>query len=225
MLIKLLFRFLIILLVFGNFYLANASEDCIDWMLSGKVLPGQENCPLKCTMLPTDMSTFSCSSNCDDLCKTSLPNFISDHILWPGNLTEADKALIKKFPLDAFKGRNIILKSEKSTRRIFKGNYRNDESDAFRHFLGAGLLVDSIGEKQARRFLEAHESAPELPRDEVEMDIFNNNKGISKANELIRKKIFSKKALEKEALDLIKKGELKIINKSGNTPKWVEEKY
>ncbi|MCB0355918.1 MAG: hypothetical protein KDD40_02865 [Bdellovibrionales bacterium] len=57
------------------------------------------------------------------------------------------------------------------------------------------------------------------------MDIFNNEKGIKVANNLIAKKMFSKEKLEQEGLRMLQIGELIVLEKSGLIPKWQGNEY
>ena len=158
---------------------ASADDECLQWMLDGGVLPGSKDCELSCAVIGVDMGTFMCPNQCEKLCKSYLPDYITNNLTWAGNLTDSDKALIKKFPLDALKVYQSKRAAEESTKRLFKDNFRNDESDAFRHFVWSGLLTKKLGRERAQLFLDSHESSPDSPPKEVDMDKFNNSKGIS----------------------------------------------
>ena len=189
-------------------------------MLDGGVPPGSIGCELNCTIIGVDMGTFMCPNQCEKLCRVYLPDYVTNKLTWAGNLTDSDKALIKKYPLDALKVYQSKKMAEESTKRLFKDNFRNDESDAFRHFVWSGLLTKKLGRERAQLFLDSHESSPNSPPQEVAMDMFNNSNGISMTEELIKNKKFSKENLEKEALDALDKGKLKVLHKSGKLPKW-----
>jgi hypothetical protein len=47
---------------------ANAGETCQDWFARLKIKPDDPNCEMKCAVGSVDMSSFSCSSQCDRLC-------------------------------------------------------------------------------------------------------------------------------------------------------------
>src|SRR6202043_3090235 len=93
-------------------------------------------------------------------------------------LTQAEKNLISKHPVDALNAFRLKGDALDSTQRIFGKNGWNDESDAFRHFLWSGLMANSLGAERARQFLEAHEQAPDQPPEEFKMDTFNNEQGL-----------------------------------------------
>ncbi len=214
MITKLIFAFLLILPP------AFADEECLQWMLDGGVLPGSNDCELSCAIIGVDMGTFTCPNQCEKLCRVYLPDYITNNLTWAGNLTDSDKALIKKFPLDALKVYQSKKTAEESTKKLFKDNFRNDESDAFRHAVWSGLLTKKLGREKAQLFLDSHESSPNSPPEEVDMDKFNNSKGISMAEELTKNKKFSRENLEKDVLKALGEGKLKVIHKSGKLPKW-----
>jgi hypothetical protein len=98
----------------------------------------------------TDMGTFMCPDQCDKLCKPkekeSLP---SKFVFYPG-LTQAEKELVVKNPKQAilvFKQKGL---AEDSADRNFPDQNLNDESDAFRHFIWAGLLTKELGDLSRR---------------------------------------------------------------------------
>lgn len=47
----------------------------------------------------------------------------------------------------------------------------DDESDAFRHFVWAALLTKELGKARAKEFLDAHETDPDQPHIERQMDL------------------------------------------------------
>ena len=197
---------------------AMSDDECLRWMLKGRVLPGTKDCELDCSTIAVDMSTFMCPSQCPDLCKIYLPRYIENKITFPKSMTDADKALVRKYPLDAISVREAMIKVQKATENKFGDSARNDESDAFRHYVWAGLLTKSLGENKARLFLEAHEKRPSQPKEEFEMDTYNNNAGVESAKKLIKKGKFSQENLEKAAIKAIKSGKLKVIDKFGLPP-------
>lgn len=199
---------------------ASAGDECLQWMLDGGALPGSKGCESSCVIIGVDMRTFTCPNQCEKLCRVYLPDYITNNLTWAGNLTDSDKGLIKKFPLDALKVYQSKKTAEESTKRLFKDNFRNDESDAFRHFVWSGLLTKKLGGERAQLFLNSHESSPNLPPEEVDMDKFNNRRGTSMAEELIKNKKFSRENLKKEALKALGEEKLKVIHKRGKLPKW-----
>jgi hypothetical protein len=149
---------------------------CVDWFNNAKMATGTKGCEPKCAILTTEMGTFMCPDQCDKLCKpkekTSLP---SKYVFYPG-LTQAEKELVVKNPNQAF----LVFKqkglAEDSADRNFPNQNLNDESDAFRHFIWAGLLTKALGREKAKEYLDAHETDPDQPKIEKHMDSFNNGR-------------------------------------------------
>jgi len=100
------------------------------------------------------------------------------------NLTPAEKAVIAAMasnPLTATKIPFIKLSKDTAfneTTRRFGFNGRNDESDAFRHCFWSSVLSRDIGYFWAKAFTDAHETNPNNPPDEKEMDLHNNSVGL-----------------------------------------------
>jgi hypothetical protein len=59
------------------------------------------------------------------------------------------------------------------------GQGHNDWRDAFRHGLWSACMVRDVGSNWAKRWGDAHETAPGQPAIEKEMDLFNNAVGRS----------------------------------------------
>lgn len=148
------FTIRIIFISFFIFYIpayANQPDaDCISWLKAGKIATGTKTCILNCAALMTDMGTFVCPNQCDLLCK---------------NTEDSLTAFIQK------------TRAEWSSGRNFPEQGLNDEGDAFRHFIWAGLLTKELGTEKAKDFLNAHEANPLQPESERDMDKFNNEKG------------------------------------------------
>ena len=72
------------------------------------------------------------------------------------------------------------------TKRIFGGNFRNDESDAYRHFMWSGLIRENVAHDRAEAFLNAHEADTGDPEAESQMDKSNNTNGIAAAEKLLK---------------------------------------
>lgn len=97
-------------------------------------------------------------------------------------LTASEKLLIKEYPGEALLIRANARAAEDEVIRLFGMNRVNDKSDAFRHALWLALNAKALGEVQARKWGEAHES--EVPANktlEKQMDLFNNEVGIGLA--------------------------------------------
>lgn len=100
------------------------------------------------------------------------------------NLTPAEKAVIAAMaanPLTATKIPFIKLSKDTAfneTVRRFGRNGRNDRTDAFRHCFWSSVLSRDIGYFWAKAFTDAHETNPDNPADEKEMDLHNNSVGL-----------------------------------------------
>jgi len=58
---------------FGIILLSNSAlavDDCQTWFKDSGIPPQSKDCILKCDILPKDMSTFTCASQCDKFCKS-----------------------------------------------------------------------------------------------------------------------------------------------------------
>lgn len=164
--------------------------DCVDWFNRSKIQPKSKDCELRCGAIMTDMATFICPNQCEELCKISEnSNPLGKFLYYPG-LTPAEKKLIEKYPTDILNVFTQKTRAEWSSRRNFPDQNMNDESDAFRHFIWAGLLT--------KEFLDAHEDDPDQPMSERNMDLHNNNRGQYAAQELIKKKLGACKNLRRE---------------------------
>ena len=121
-----------------------------------------------------DMRTFQCRSQCAELCSE---NSISKYVFYPG-LTSKEKALIDKYPKESVIVFVEKMRAEESSRRQFPTQKFNDEGDAFRHYIWAGLLTKELGAERAQTFLDAHEENTLQPNEEKAMDLANNRGGI-----------------------------------------------
>lgn len=202
---------------------AMAADPCEAKFLAAGIRPGSKDCGTSCVTLPVNMGTFNCSLACEEFCRTYLkPETVGDlaRFIEPRALTPTEKSLVAKFPLEAIKVYRAKNESIGSTRRIFGDNFRNDESDAFRHFLWAGMLREQVGKDLANAFLNAHEASSLAPETETKMDQFNNSKGVDAATKLVTEKKFSTEALERSALQSLKNGELNVLSPTGKVPEW-----
>jgi len=193
---------------------------CVDWFLDSDIKPGNDGCLLQCASYKVSMKTFHCTSECKELCEKGISRETLDKYTYVDALTEKEKNLISMFPRIALYGYMSQREAIKSTRRIFGYNGRNDETDAYRHFVWSSFLVNSVGEKMARRLLMAHESTPLQAEKEKKMDLYNNKQGLSAAKEFKGKQDFNSE-IEKEALERLRKNELKVIKyKFKKIPDW-----
>ena len=131
-------------------------------------------------------------------------------------LTPAEKAVIASMasnPLTAVKIPLIKMSKDTAfneTTRRFGFNGRNDQSDAFRHCFWSSVLSRDIGYFWAKAFTDAHETNPDNPPDEKEMDLHNNSVGLK-----IGFYYFipdSNSSLSDKCYKALQNGELKVIN-------------
>lgn len=87
-------------------------------------------------------------------------------------LTPKEKSYLFSHPQHASIIEDSKQKAFKETIRLFGHNGHNDKSDAFRHCFWSALLSRDIG------YHNAHESDPGNPKNEKNMDIYNNSIGI-----------------------------------------------
>jgi hypothetical protein len=127
-------------------------------------------------------------------------------------LNQDERRLVKQKPIQAAIAFYYSRVAENMSEAAFPGTSINGETDAFRHYAWSGLLVRDIGELDAREFLQAHEAAPHQPPAERAMDLFNNEKGISDAKELLKNGDFEDQTLFERAKREIYKGQLRILN-------------
>jgi len=204
---------------------ANASvakepdKECVDWFNRSKVTAGSHDCKVTCSMLITDMGTFTCPDQCEILCKSIKDeSLLSKFVLYPG-LTQAEKELVASNPKQAYAVYKLKAAAEDSTDRNFPNQNLNDESDAFRHFIWSGLLTKELGRKKAKDYLDAHEANPLQSDREKQMDLFNNERGQSTAENLVNSKKWSQNALELNALEELRSKHLDIMVPGLDIPK------
>lgn len=194
-------------------------KDCVDWFNNAKMGAGSKDCELKCAILITDMDTVICPDQCDQLCKLKKKDSLASKFVFYPGLTQAEKELVSKNPKQAF----LVFKqkslAESSADRNFPDQNLNDESDAFRHFVWAGLLTKELGREKAKEYLDAHETDPDQPEIERQMDSFNNGKGQSAAESLIQNKNWSLRNLESQGLKALDAKELEVIRPGLSLPK------
>lgn len=162
--------------------------------------------PSKHIVLPGEGQRLALSSYVVDEANSLLGNLASDIVkLKTGHeLTESEKKLILKYPLDALKMHEAMSEAFQKTDQLFKGSKHNNSADAFRHFVWSGLSAQKIGADRAFDFLSAHEDYAANPTDEKNMDMGNNLKGIEYY------KNYKSSNFEE---DLIKSGLEKVKNK------------
>jgi hypothetical protein len=186
-------------------------SDCIEWFKNGNIKSNSKSCDLDCATLPIDLTTFMCPNQCELLCNFKIEkNFLGKLVYYPG-LTPSEKKLVEKNPDEAIKVFIQKNRAEWSSNRNFPEQGLNDEGDAFRHFIWAGLLTKELGTEKAKKFLDAHEASPLQSNSERNMDLFNNDKGISSAQNLIINNTWSLENLEKTGLDLLRSKNLNVL--------------
>lgn len=132
------------------------------------------------------------------------------------NLTPAEKAVIAAMMSNPLTVPKVpLIKMSKDTAynetiRRFGRNGRNDRTDAFRHCFWSSVLSRDIGYFWAKAFTDAHETNPDNPADEKEMDLHNNSVGLK-----IGFYYFipdSNTSLSDKCNKALENGELKILN-------------
>lgn len=214
-------RLLISIVVFSLSFASHARQpdkDCIDWFKAGKIKVESKNCEIECATLMTDMGTFICTDQCGLLCKLKEEtNLLGKFIYYPG-LTDAEKKLVASNPNDAIIVYKQMRLAEESSSRNFPNQDMNDESDAFRHFVWSSLLTKELGTVKAKEFLDAHEANPLQPESDLKMDRFNNERGQSAANALIKEKNWNIKNIEAKGLEELRSHELQVLKPGLSIP-------
>ena len=102
--------------------------------------------------------------------------FLSQFDIWD-KLTESEKAFVREHTVVAAAFYFDKQEAEAETAVRFGGNFKNDESDAFRHALWNALMAFDQGAELAKQLADAHEDRPDNPIDEMNMDLHNNEMG------------------------------------------------
>ncbi len=188
---------------------------CNEWFRKAKIVVGAKDCESKCATAMIDMRTFQCHSQCAEFCSD---NLISKYVFYPG-LNSKEKALIDKFPKESLVVFIEKMRAEESSQRQFPTQKNNDEGDAFRHYIWAGLLTKEVGSEMAQTFLDAHEENPLQSNEEKAMDLANNRGGILAAQKLQKNNILDLKNLENQALQDLRENKLIVIKPGLTIPK------
>ncbi len=186
---------------------AAPSPKCIKWFSESKISTNDRDCSLKCGTLGTGMDSFMCPQACNELCKPrpeddDYSKALGRYLYYPG-LTLEERRLVSKYPREAIKVFSQKQAAESATMRTFNRDAQNDESDAFRHFVWAGLLTKELGSDLAKQFLDAHEGDGRTNDPSRAMDLANNRAGLITAEKLLREGTLTESTLEKSALDAI----------------------
>ncbi len=137
--------------------------------------------PSKHVVLPGEGQRLALSNYVVNEANSLLGSLASDMVkLKTGHeLTESEKQLILKYPMDALKMHDAMSEAFKKTNQLFKGTSKhNTSADAFRHFVWSGLSANAVGSDRSFDFLKAHEDYAGNPTEEKNMDLRNNFKGI-----------------------------------------------
>ncbi len=218
-------RFFCILILVFIFTWASAARatlphpDCIKWFENSKLSPGAQNCKVDCLTTIVDMGTFLCPNHCEQFCGTNFETSLLDKFIYYPGLTPDETKLIKGNPKDALIVFVQKTRAELSSSKNFPEQKINDEGDAFRHFMWAGLLTKELGEEKSKIYLDAHETNKLQTPEEKAMDLANNRAGILAAMKLIKQSTFSQSRLEQLGLNEMKQGTLSVLNPGLFIPK------
>ena len=151
---------------------------CNEWFSTAKVSPGLM-CMLDCLTITTVPTTSICPNWCPDLCELNFGGvaFFQVSKLYPA-LTISERALVSEFPWEMTRAYASAWKAEGLCLKLYRGSTTNDESDACRHFIWAGLLTNYFGPKFSVAVLDAHENSEMQPVEEKAMDLSNNRAGV-----------------------------------------------
>jgi len=203
-------HFLILLLFSLN--TSATSKDCLVWFDDWKLSRDDKNCEIKCLTAPKNLPGAFC--DCKELCKKSTNDLFAPYVFYPG-LSLIERELIVSDPKSSLKVYINKKLAEKIADKYFSNGGHNDESDALRHFVWAGLLTFDLGKEKAQLYLDAHEQISYQPISEKEMDIHNNTEGIEAALILIKENKANIENLTSKGLSKLKDKSL-IVNKPTN---------
>lgn len=196
-------------------FISFAQDGCSVWFTKAN-LKSDPSCLIKCAALKTDMSTFMCPERCTEFCaKDSLADRLLGKAAYYPGLTAEERKLISKYPKEALKVFLAKQKAEALTAKRFKRDAEGDESDAFRHFVWAGLLDKELGPDMAKIFLDAHEAGQSEDKAERAMDLANNRAGLLAAERLRKNGTLDEAPIENEALNALNDGTLIILKPKG----------
>ncbi len=200
-------------------FASQPDKDCVDWFNRAKIAIDSKDCELRCATLMTDMGTFICPNQCDELCKPKeKESLLSKLVVYPG-LTQLGKELVVKNPKQAYLVYQLKGRAEDATSRNFPNQDLNDESDAFRHFVWSGLLTKELGRQKAKEYLDTHEANPLQSLREKQMDTFNNERGQLAAESLLKNNKWNEKHLESKAIEELQNNKLDVISPGLPIPK------
>lgn len=200
-------------------FISLSTSACENWFKDLKIT-NRKTCSSVCRIAKTDMSSYLCPSQCDQLCKTVGKKSINKNDPNFYDLTDDEMALCKSDPVVCASVYLYGQLAEKKCHEIYNVSDHNDESDACRHYMWSFYLLKNFGEKQAKAFLNAHENNPKQNPKEKDMDISNNEISI-KDHKQTAKETTPDQALENFKKNL-KNKKMKILkprySESGGLP-------
>lgn len=187
------------------------ADKCDIWFQKTGIQPG-EQCLKRCVAASVDMGTFACNSRCEGFCKLPLKEkwLFKMTELYPG-LTDAERKLAAKEPSKTLRAYQLSWKAEQICSKEYFNSRTNDESDACRHFVWAGLLSDELGSDFGEQVLNAHEQDPKQAGSEKAMDLANNRLGLLAAERLKRNHALNDESILKAFKEHLENGDLIVI--------------
>jgi len=185
---------------------------CEEWFKKSKIKPGPV-CMSECVVIPTKMATFSCALDCKKFCsERSIGEQLIFNLtdIYP-NLTTAERELVAIEPKKSIIAYRLSHRAEHLCLTIYPSSDTNDESDACRHYVWAGLMFKELGSEFAQKVLNAHENDSKAPEIEKAMDLANNRAGILRAEQLEKNKKYSEDALIEEFIKALGEKQLIVI--------------
>jgi hypothetical protein len=179
-----------------------------------------DSCEMDCNLSGVDMSSFDCSRFCDNFCedwkdshsKSSNGPIFKLSNLYPG-LTDSERKFADENPSRAIAAYRLSWEAESICKDEYRISDTNDESDACRHFVWAGLLNEKFGSSVASEILDAHEANPDEPENEKSMDLANNRRGVIVSSRLISEKKMSPTEILNQFKEDLKNGKLVVLKK------------
>jgi hypothetical protein len=190
------------------------ADSCESWFKEAKLKAGP-GCIAICSTLAVGMDTFSCPGRCKALCddRSFIEKTLGDLAYYPG-LNVKERELIAQHPKEAIQAFFQKEKAESASYKRFGRDTSDDESDAFRHFVWAGLLSKELGPDLAKEFLDAHEFG-QTGEPGSAMDLANNRAGLLTAEKLRREGKLNQDEVEKEAIKALKEKTLVVLKPKG----------
>ena len=196
---------------------------CLNFFEKEKAVPGEPSCIWKCQAIPNvyiKNEMIMCGGYCDQFCsskpKVKPPYGLAD--LYPG-LTDQERLLASNEPVKMLEAYGLAWEAEKICLSIFPVSDTNDESDACRHFMWAGLPVNKFGPEFSSQVLEAHEMNPLQPKNEEKMDSANNKLGLEIGAKLSQNSQLNEDSLKKAFLENLNLNKVIVIRKTNRGTK------